>query len=581
MKLKSLNRYISCLILFISFQTLYAEEQIDIWSQDKKEKIKSTKPENKTFNNNTNTISKKAIDSLKNNQIIKIENEILQNSQDIKIFGIYDPAENNFNLNMWSQTDAEKVRSSFSRINKIQLSNTASIIFEKTILSFAYPPKGMEEKEFINLKIDWMIENKRVDLIEKFLNQNNSFPNKKKLIQYLVDNNIARANIKEGCEKVSFLDKDLKDSYLEKFKIYCLVFNNKKNEAQLQFDIFKEENKSDNFFNDKINFLLGITNKSSKKIRDDNLLNFYLSSVTIPNFQYEPTKSTKKVIWEYLNAANLIQLEDANDKEKLRSLEVAAERDQFDKQKIFNIYTRVVFDLNSLIKAEDIYQTLDNIDARALIYQKFLLSDNEENKIKLLFLLKDLFQKDQLSNVFAKILSDNLQEIDLSNVSNSFQEIVQKNIITDEEISLGKIKFDDKILHRSRILKYFKEEIDQKKAQKDFIKIYKKIKKNKKYFFSAKDLAMVESLVNDGFQIPKEFNYLDISKKYNIPINLLKLAKSNESAFLTLKLVEIIGEDEAYTLDPETIYFIIHLLNQNNLKKIRNEILISALPLRS
>ena len=123
--------------------------------------------------------------------------------------------------------------------------------------------------------------------------------------------------------------------------------------------------------------------------------------------------------------------------------------------------------------------------------------------------------------------------------------------------------------------------IFHKKAQKDFIKIYKKIKKNRKYFFSAKDLALVESLAKDGFEIPKEFNYQEISKKYNIPSNLLKLGKGNESAFLTLKLVEIIGEDEAYNLDPETIYFITHLLNQNDLKKIRNEILISALPQRT
>ena len=121
----------------------------------------------------------------------------------------------------------------------------------------------------------------------------------------------------------------------------------------------------------------------------------------------------------------------------------------------------------------------------------------------------------------------------------------------------------------------------KKKAQKDFLKIYKKIKKNRKYFFSAKDIAMVESLAKDGFEIPKEFNYQEISEKYNVPANLLKLGKSKESAFLTLKLVEIIGEDEAYNLDPETIYFITHLLNENNLRKIRNEILISALPQRS
>ena len=120
----------------------------------------------------------------------------------------------------------------------------------------------------------------------------------------------------------------------------------------------------------------------------------------------------------------------------------------------------------------------------------------------------------------------------------------------------------------------------KKKAQKDFLKIYKKIKKNRKYFFSAKDLALVESLAKDGFEIPKELNYQEISRQYNIPDNLLKLEKTNQSAFLTLKLVEIIGEDEAYNLDPETIYFITHLLNQNNLRKIRNEILISALPQR-
>ena len=578
MKLISLNKNISLLILLILFKPLYAEEEIDIWNKEIKEKSEIIIPENNPSNN---TINSEIFKKSQTNENIKIENEILENSQDPKIFGIYDPAENNFNLNMWTQTEAEDVRSSFNRINKIQLSNTATKLFENTILSFAFPPKSMEEKEFVNLKINWMIENKRVDLIEKFLKQNNTFPNKKKLIQYLVDSNIAKANIKEGCNKIDFLDKNIKDSYLDKFKIYCLVFNKKKNEAQLQFDILREENKSDNFFDDKISFLLGVTSKTTKKIKDDNLLNFYLSSVTIKNFTYEPTKKTQKIIWEYLNAANLIKLEDDRDKEKLKSLEIAANQDQFDKKKIFDIYSNISFDLDSLIKAEDIYLTFDNIDARALIYQKYLLSDNEENKIKLLFLLKDLFQKDKLSNIFVEFLSDRLKEINLDNVSESYKEVVQKNIITKEELRLGKIKYDDKILHRSRLLRYFNNEIDQKKAQKDFIKIYKKIKKNRKYFFSAKDLALVESLARDGFEIPKELDYREISKKYSIPSNLLELGKSKQSAFLTLKLVEIIGEDEAYNLDPETIYFITHLLNQNNLKKIRNEILISALPQRS
>ena len=575
MKSKSLNKYISLFFLVFILLPLNAEEEINIWSKEKKKDTQVNKIEEP----NTK-ISPGIIYSNQNNNI-EIQNEILKTSENTKIFGIYDPAENDFDLNMWSSTNAEDVRSSIKRIKKIKLSDTATKLFENTILSFAYPPQGMDEEEFVNLKINWMMDNGKVDLIEKFLKQNNTFPNKKKLIQYLVDINIAKADIKEGCKKINFLDKEIKDSYLEKFKIYCLVFNKKKNEAQLQLDILREQNQSDKYFDDKINFLLEVTNKTSTKIKDDNLLNFYLSSVTIPNFQYEPKKNTSKIIWEYLNSANLIKLDDEQNKEKIKSLEIAANNDQLDKQKIFDIYSNITFDLNSLIKAQDIYQTFDDIDSRALIYQKFLLSDNEENKIQLLFLLKDLFKKDDLSNIYVQFLSDKLKEINLDEVPESYVEVVEKNIINEKELRIGKIKFDDKILHRSRLLKYFNNEINQKKAQKDFIKIYKKIKKNRKYFFSAKDLAMVESLAQDGLEIPKELNYQEISKQYSIPANLLKLRENNESAFLTLKLVEIIGEDEAYNLDPETIYFITHLLNQNDLKKIRNEILISALPQRS
>ena len=482
---------------------------------------------------------------------------------------------------MWADSSAEDVRSSIKRINKIKLSNLSNTLFESVFFSFAYPPKGMDDNEFVDLKINWMIKNKKSYLIEQFLKQNDLFHNKKKVVQYLVDENIAKADIKEGCEKINFLDKSIKDSYLEKFKIYCLVFNDKKNEAQLLYDILREQKKTDQFFDDKIKFLFGITNKTSDKIKDDNLLNFYLSSITIDKFKYEPKKNTKKIIWEYLNAANLIQLENVEDKEKLKNLEIAANTNQLEKKKIFDIYKRIPFPLNTLINAENTYQTLNNSDSRALIYQKFLLSDNDETKIRLLFLLEDMFKEENLSNIYSKFMIDRLKEIELENVSENYKKVVTEKIISKENTKLGKIKYNDKILHRSKIIKYFLGEIDQNKAQKDFNKIYKKISKNKKYFFSAKDLALVESLDKDGFNIPKGLNNKEISKKYSVPLNLLKLAENNQTGFLALKIVEIIGEDEAYDLDPETIYFITHLLNQTNLKKLRNSILVSVLPQRS
>ena len=47
-----------------------------------------------------------------------------------------------------------------------------------------------------------------------------------------------------------------------------------------------------------------------------------------------------------------------------------------------------------------------------------------------------------------------------------------------------------------------------------------------------------------------------------------------------LKIIEIIGEDDIHNLDPETIYFLNVILNKLDLKKIRNNILSEALPVK-
>ena len=323
---------------------------------------------------------------------------------------------------MWSTTNAEDLRASLRRLNKIELSKSSKEILEAILFSFSYPPQGMTVKEFVDLKIKWLIENDRVDLIESFLIQNEQFSSKSKAVEYLVNKNIASGNIKEGCEKIKFIDAKIKDAYLEKFKIYCLVLNDKKAEAQLLLDLLREQKQSSKFYDDKINFLLGVTEKTSNKINEKNLLNFYLSSVTITDFKYEPTNKTKPEIWTYLNAANLIKLEDLSDKEKLKELEIAANNNQLDKNKIFEIYKQIPFNLNTLINAQNNYQTLNESDARALIYQKYLLSDSNEAKIEFLFLLEELFKKSNLINIYSKFLSDRIEEIGVENLPKEYQE---------------------------------------------------------------------------------------------------------------------------------------------------------------
>mgnify|MGYP006104401239 CR=1 FL=1 len=577
MKLKSLNKYISLIIFFLSFSSLSAEEKIDIWGKEKKE--------NPTENSEINSINaegdEKKIDINKPVNKIKIENEILVASETPKVFGIYDPAENNFDLNMWSTTKVDDLKSSLRRIKKLKLSKISNQILEKILLSYAYPPQGMKDKEFVELKINWLIENNRSDLIEIFLKQNEKFDGKSRAVQYLVDESIRKANIKDGCEKIKFIDKQIKDTYLEKFKIYCLVFNDKKSDAQLLLDLLREQKKSDKFYDDKINFLLGVTEKTTSKINEKNLLNFYLSSITAKNFNFKPNKNTKKEIWMYLNASNLIKLEDVSDKERLKELELAAKEGQIDSETIFRIYRQIPFNLNELVNAKSIYQTVPVSDARPLIYQKYLLSEDNDSKIEYLFLLEELFKKENLLSIYSKFLSEKIEEIGVENISKRYQETALSRIISEEEFLYGKIRYNDKILHQSKIIKYFVEKENEKKVQKDIDKIFKKISKNRKYFYSAKDLALADTLISDGFSVPSNFDYKKLSQKFDIPSNLLKLIDNNQNAFLALKIVEIIGEDEPHQLDPETIYFITSLLNKMKLKEIRNIVLNSALPFRA
>ena len=215
-----------------------------------------------------------------------------------------------------------------------------------------------------------------------------------------------------------------------------------------------------------------------------------------------------------------------------------------------------------------------------MIYQSILLSDNIEKKLYFIFLLKDLFAKDKLLNVYSNELVNILQSIHPDEIPESYNELVKQNIEQNFN-TIKNIKFDNDILHRSKVLKHFLEK-NQKisKTEKDFKAVYKKIKKNKKYFLSIKDIIVLESLEIDGITLPVDLDYSNRSSQLTIPKNLESLVNQKQTGLLMLKIVEIIGEDEIHDLDPETVYFLNRILNDLNLKKIRNNILIKALPVR-
>ena len=80
--------------------------------------------------------------------------------------------------------------------------------------------------------------------------------------------------------------------------------------------------------------------------------------------------------------------------------------------------------------------------------------------------------------------------------------------------------------------------------------------------------------------MPVGLNYEELAENLTVPQGLQDMVETNQTGLAILKIIEIIGADRIQDLDSETIYFLNKILNQLKVKKIRNQILSQALPLR-
>jgi len=463
--LKHLSKLFFFLIFLIIFTTKSAvgeNEPEDIWKQQDDQKEDSNESDGKK----DITIESPILSEDINKIVIKIDEDKIED-QNESVIGIFDPEKNNFNLNMWSNTDGHEIKKTLKRIDKLKLSKISEDLLFKVLFTNAYPPKkNLDSEEFLKIKIDWLINKKRIKDLEMLLKSNPQVGKNTKAIKFLVNEYLSLADIKSACEKINFIDSKVQNNYLEKFTIYCLINNDRADEAQLIFDLLLERGLKDKFYEDKINFLLGVKDKAEQKILDNNLLNFYLSYVTNENFKYEPSDKTDPYIWKYLSSANLIEVKNFEDENIVNTYEQAAAQNTFDKEEIFKIYLKINFNFNQLSNSQEIFKNLPSYKARALIYQSILLSDNIERKINLSFLLKDLFIKDKIYLVYEDELSNILKSIDPADIPEEYSEVVNDHI---EKKTRNKIKFDNEILHRSKVIKHFlNNSKENSRTQKDF-----------------------------------------------------------------------------------------------------------------
>ncbi|WP_435086118.1 hypothetical protein ACIJYD_00270 [Candidatus Pelagibacter bacterium nBUS_33] len=576
------NLSIIIISLLSTFSTIAEDKPVDIWNIDKKEvetSIKENIAEEKINEISENGIyqmqADKNIDSIKSDQTLT--------SKEIKIAGLYDPEDHGLTIDMWLNSDGLILKKLFKNINNYNLSKDASEILNISLLTNAYyPNQNITDQEFLEFKSNWLIKDSNLELIEEYLIKNQVVNLHPDLMRYMVDKYLSQSNIKKSCEIFSKIKKPFEDEYLSKFNLYCLINYGKNDQAQLILDLKKELGFKDDYFENKINYLFGYIDQPNKEVSEKSILDFHLAHRTNSEFSYDPKKDTPKLIWKYLSTSNLlynIQDLEITDIDKISTIEKATHDKNYSEQDLFEFYKRFQFNISQLINTDEVYKTLSPIEGRALVYQRLLLAKDPELKLELIKTLKDIFKKDGIGNAFEEELKKFLIQIKKEDIPSNFTTFYDNYTKTDEVID-KKVKYNNKILHQSKLVNYFNGDYAKSKIEVDLDKFLKKIKKDKKYFLSKKDIIFLEALKADGVKISKKYKSLYQIDETEMPSDIQKMIDNKEVGVALLRIVEVIGPDKIEDIDDDTFYFIISTLNQLNIDLIRNKLLLKVLPLK-
>ena len=582
--LKLLNKKNLSIVIFslFSFSSFAEDKPVDIWNIEKQE-TENISEENLSTENEQ-VVSESSVykmQSDKNEDSIKLDQELT--SKTIKIAGLYDPQEYGLDINMWSNSDGSTIKKLFNNIDKYELSKDASEILNISLLTNAYyPNQNITDQEFLKFKTKWLIKNSNLDLIEEYLIKNQVTNLHPELMRYMVDRYLSQSDVKKSCEIFSKIKEPLEDEYLSKFNLYCLINYGKNEEAQLILDLKKELGFSDEYFENKINYLLGYIDEVNKEISENSILDFHLAHRTNPEFTFEPNKDTPKLIWKYLSSSNLlykIQDVEISDIEKISTIEKATHDKIYSEEELFEFYKRFQFNINQLLNTKESYKSLSSIEGKALVYQRLLLTEEPKLKLELMKILKDIFKSEGIEDAFDEELRKYLKQIDEIDVPSNFTTFYNQYIKSDEIIN-KKIKYNNKILHQSKLVNYFNGDYAKSKIEEDLDKFLKKIKKDKEYFLSKKDIIFLEALKSDGIEISKKYENLYKVNKSEMPSDIQKMLDNKEVGAALLRVIEVIGPEKIEDIDDDTVYFIINTLNQLNTDSIRNKLLLKVLPLK-
>ena len=580
--------FISLLLISICSINLSYAEPKDVWKKSKEIKIQESKEKKKIEDKKSNknlpqTVFDKEKLDLSINKINQT-NEI--NDKEI-IFGLYEPEETNIDLNFWSSIDQNTydlfIKSILKKNNKSLIAISEKILFTKTNLS-SFSDQGTQHLAFVS---KWLIQNQKMELIDKVVNQNKVINNNSKLIKFLFIHYLSQGQTDKACKYLNLKNALVQSIELDKFKIFCLVHNKKVKQALTQLELTRDETNSlDNFFIEKINFLTGISEKRGAK-NFKNVFNAHLTLKAINDYeiQFEDFSKNKELRNYFFKSGIANKLLDEamkksspDDKQKLNQLVIFLERsandDLYQSNKILEIYKKYNFSFDQLFKVDDAIKSLKRPESHAILYQAMLLAQKSETKIIILNSLKEKLTLNGLEKIAEPVYFSELNKISKIQKDLLDKKLVKQIEIYNKKKNKNNQEFDNNFIYSSELKKLLIMKIN-KKNKKKILKLlnnFDKRIKDKTYQLNNKDIALINLLKRKKIDLPGSLTKFIYNQKVYIPNEIFNALekKSNDKALLkTLIFLGKLNENDVnYTRNILAIVKVFDKIKQDNFKKI-------------
>ena len=156
---KQLSKILISASFFLFVLSAQAQEVKEIWSEIEKKEIKNTESKNNNVGTSINTDQLEGVKVKLSDENIVVDQNL--DNSNILLAGLFDPDDNDLNLDMWSKTDGIKIKKLLEKIQSKKLSSFSERLMDVALLTNSYVPnQNFSLNEFENFTLDHLIKKK-------------------------------------------------------------------------------------------------------------------------------------------------------------------------------------------------------------------------------------------------------------------------------------------------------------------------------------------------------------------------------------------------------------------------------------